>query len=217
MRPRHVVTVLDPPPARCDGGRSAPSGPRRWSMCRHRAGVSWGRIDHRHSSGIDGVRYATPGRPTRPQLNTHPTPTQGEHPTTDPRIGTDRPPWIISRAGRPNRHTRPPRRAVTSGRHVGPHVGPAVGAGRPLSIPSPSPWSICHRDTPANCRHIDHRLGSSGADRPPSLSNPRPATPRPATPRSAPGPAAPACGTTGHRTPEYTIPKTSPHPDPPTT
>jgi len=80
--------VADVPPGHPDGGRSAPVGGRRWSICRHFAGVSRRHIDHRQagsgadrpSSAADRGGSATVGQD----------PGQIDHRL--PPTGTDRPP-----------------------------------------------------------------------------------------------------------------------------
>jgi len=58
------LTLVDLPRSRPDGGRSAPAGARRWSICRHLTGVSSRWIDHRLGRPVDGGRSATVCRPS---------------------------------------------------------------------------------------------------------------------------------------------------------
>ena len=55
----HSATVADLPGSGRDGGRSATDGRRRWSICRHRVGVSWGQSGHRLAGRSDGGRCTT--------------------------------------------------------------------------------------------------------------------------------------------------------------
>ncbi len=146
-----------------DGGRSAPVAPdggRSADIASRacRAGAST------TVTASASTVSTTPPRRRHP-LAAHPPqpPIQVEQAMTDPRIVADVAAWVMSRA-------------VWSRRHRQPQASGRTGvAGRPPSMPPPRRWSMHPRDTPL--MSVDRPpSGADRLDRPPSSSNPQPAT-----------------------------------------
>ena len=126
------MTLVDPP-------RDAA---RRWSICRHLAGVSCRRIDHRLGGHRDG------GRST-PNLCAHLNVIRLDNVEMCVEVARARqngPSWTHGILRRPG----------------------CAASQRPPSMRVHRRRSMRRRDTPTECRQIDHRHDHSGADRPPS-------------------------------------------------